>query len=169
MSVLLGTRSRVTPQRQIWPLTVASTESPGTTLSTCGMYPATVSRNRISPRACRSWKVAPALACGCTIVMKPSEITPLTALVSIFSNHVPAMFLQAARHVTVLARKVWDRIGPCNDVIVCHDTTSVCVRFMSARAESACCVCSCCLPAAAHEPYTHFPPEHTDFPFGSSR
>ncbi|KAL4075938.1 aldehyde dehydrogenase domain-containing protein [Scleroderma yunnanense] len=26
------------------------------------------------------WKVAPALACGCTIVMKPSEITPLTAL-----------------------------------------------------------------------------------------
>ena len=31
----------------------------------------------------RSWKVAPALACGCTIVMKPSEITPLTALVSL--------------------------------------------------------------------------------------
>ncbi|KAL0949730.1 hypothetical protein HGRIS_009770 [Hohenbuehelia grisea] len=27
-----------------------------------------------------AWKVAPALACGCTIVMKPSEITPLTAL-----------------------------------------------------------------------------------------
>ncbi|KZP05880.1 NAD-aldehyde dehydrogenase [Athelia psychrophila] len=27
-----------------------------------------------------SWKVAPALACGCTIVMKPSEITPLSAL-----------------------------------------------------------------------------------------
>ena len=26
--------------------------------------------------------MAPALACGCTIVMKPSEITPLTALVS---------------------------------------------------------------------------------------
>ena len=31
---------------------------------------------------CRAWKVAPALACGCTIVMKPSEFTPLTALVS---------------------------------------------------------------------------------------
>ena len=30
----------------------------------------------------RAWKVAPALAVGCTIVMKPSEITPLTALVS---------------------------------------------------------------------------------------
>ncbi|KIK30595.1 hypothetical protein PISMIDRAFT_639074 [Pisolithus microcarpus 441] len=28
-----------------------------------------------------AWKVAPALACGCTIVMKPSELTPLTALV----------------------------------------------------------------------------------------
>jgi aldehyde dehydrogenase (NAD+) len=27
-----------------------------------------------------SWKIAPALAVGCTIVMKPSEITPLTAL-----------------------------------------------------------------------------------------
>lgn len=26
------------------------------------------------------WKVAPALACGCTIVLKPSELTPLTAL-----------------------------------------------------------------------------------------
>ncbi len=27
-----------------------------------------------------SWKVAPALACGCSIVLKPSELTPLTAL-----------------------------------------------------------------------------------------
>jgi len=27
-----------------------------------------------------SWKVAPALACGCSIVLKPSEMTPLTAL-----------------------------------------------------------------------------------------
>jgi acyl-CoA reductase-like NAD-dependent aldehyde dehydrogenase len=26
------------------------------------------------------WKVAPALAAGCTIVLKPSEQTPLTAL-----------------------------------------------------------------------------------------
>jgi aldehyde dehydrogenase (NAD+) len=27
-----------------------------------------------------AWKIAPALACGCTIVMKPAEQTPLTAL-----------------------------------------------------------------------------------------
>ncbi|KAL1737981.1 aldehyde dehydroxygenase, partial [Schizophyllum fasciatum] len=27
-----------------------------------------------------AWKIAPALAAGCTIVMKPSEVTPLTAL-----------------------------------------------------------------------------------------
>jgi Aldehyde dehydrogenase family len=36
------------------------------------------SLHRVSSRA---WKVAPALAVGCTIVMKPSELTPLTALV----------------------------------------------------------------------------------------
>ena len=28
-----------------------------------------------------AWKVGPAIAAGCTIVMKPSELTPLTALV----------------------------------------------------------------------------------------
>src|SRR4029079_15289348 len=26
------------------------------------------------------WKIAPALACGCTMVLKPAEITPLSAL-----------------------------------------------------------------------------------------
>src|SRR3954465_5445983 len=26
------------------------------------------------------WKIAPALACGCTIVLKPAELTPLSAL-----------------------------------------------------------------------------------------
>ncbi len=32
------------------------------------------------PMLMASWKVAPALAAGCTLVLKPSEITPLTAL-----------------------------------------------------------------------------------------
>ena len=27
-----------------------------------------------------SWKLAPALACGNTVVLKPSELTPLTTL-----------------------------------------------------------------------------------------
>ncbi len=27
-----------------------------------------------------TWKVGPALAAGCTVVLKPSELTPLTAL-----------------------------------------------------------------------------------------
>lgn len=33
------------------------------------------------PLLMATWKVAPALAAGCTMVLKPSEITPLTALV----------------------------------------------------------------------------------------
>ena len=32
------------------------------------------------PMLMAAWKVAPALAAGCTMVLKPSEITPLTAL-----------------------------------------------------------------------------------------
>ena len=35
----------------------------------------------VEVRLVRAWKVAPALAVGCTVVMKPSELTPLTALV----------------------------------------------------------------------------------------
>lgn len=29
----------------------------------------------------RAWKIGPALAVGCTVVLKPSELTPLPALV----------------------------------------------------------------------------------------
>ena len=32
------------------------------------------------PLAMMAWKIGPALACGCTIVLKPAELTPLTAL-----------------------------------------------------------------------------------------
>ena len=32
------------------------------------------------PLLLATWKIAPALACGCSIVLKPSEMTPLTAL-----------------------------------------------------------------------------------------
>lgn len=32
------------------------------------------------PSCIASWKIAPALACGCSVVLKPSELTPLTAL-----------------------------------------------------------------------------------------
>ena len=32
------------------------------------------------PLLLASWKIAPALACGCTVVLKPAEQTPLTAL-----------------------------------------------------------------------------------------
>src|SRR3984893_5669210 len=32
------------------------------------------------PLQLASWKVAPALACGCSVVLKPSEMTPLNAL-----------------------------------------------------------------------------------------
>jgi aldehyde dehydrogenase (NAD+) len=32
------------------------------------------------PSCIAMWKIAPALACGCSLVLKPSELTPLTAL-----------------------------------------------------------------------------------------
>ena len=32
------------------------------------------------PLLMAAWKLAPALACGCTVVLKPAEQTPLTAL-----------------------------------------------------------------------------------------
>ena len=87
------------PDRRVWPnvcrgrlpipreghVLTSWPASRGTTRLTCGKSPAPTSQKDRTPsdrRVRRSWKVAPALACGCTIVMKPSEITPLTALVS---------------------------------------------------------------------------------------
>jgi acyl-CoA reductase-like NAD-dependent aldehyde dehydrogenase len=32
------------------------------------------------PTCIATWKLAPALACGCSVILKPSELTPLTAL-----------------------------------------------------------------------------------------
>jgi p-cumic aldehyde dehydrogenase len=32
------------------------------------------------PLAMASWKIAPAIAAGCTVILKPSEVTPMTAL-----------------------------------------------------------------------------------------
>lgn len=37
-------------------------------------------RSDSQPLLMLSWKIAPALAAGCTVVLKPSELTPLTAL-----------------------------------------------------------------------------------------
>ncbi|KAG5637839.1 hypothetical protein H0H81_003044 [Sphagnurus paluster] len=53
---------------------------PGTIPSTCGLFIIFFERIDFSLSQSRAWKVAPALAVGCTIVMKPSEVTPLTAL-----------------------------------------------------------------------------------------
>ncbi len=49
-----------------------------TTLSPVGVVAAIVPWN--FPLMNAVWKVAPALACGCTVVMKPAELTPLSAL-----------------------------------------------------------------------------------------
>ncbi|GJJ07507.1 hypothetical protein Clacol_001709 [Clathrus columnatus] len=46
-----------------------------------------------------SWKVAPALAVGCTIVMKPSENTPLTALIAFTGSTITGRkILEASAH-----------------------------------------------------------------------
>jgi aldehyde dehydrogenase (NAD+) len=49
-----------------------------TTLSPVGVVAAIVPWN--FPLMNAIWKLAPALACGCTIVLKPAELTPLSAL-----------------------------------------------------------------------------------------
>jgi hypothetical protein len=60
--------------------TLMNSDNVGTIRSTCGMSTFQCPVD-VLQLLCRAWKVAPALAVGCTIVMKPSELTPLTALV----------------------------------------------------------------------------------------
>jgi delta 1-pyrroline-5-carboxylate dehydrogenase len=38
------------------------------------------SNEALQPLYMFSWKIAPALAAGCVCIMKPSELTPLTAM-----------------------------------------------------------------------------------------
>lgn len=60
-----------------------------------------------------SWKVAPALAAGCTVVLKPAEYTPLTAL----------LFAEITRHVGLPAG-VFNLVtgdGTTGELIVKHD------------------------------------------------
>jgi acyl-CoA reductase-like NAD-dependent aldehyde dehydrogenase len=60
-----------------------------------------------------SWKVAPALAAGCTVVLKPAEYTPLTAL----------LFAEITRHVGLPAG-VFNLVtgdGRTGELIVEHD------------------------------------------------
>ena len=56
----------------------------GTIPSICGMFYLLSSFFHPLDLQLRAWKTAPALAVGCSIVMKPSENTPLTALVRKF-------------------------------------------------------------------------------------
>nr|XP_007151102.1 hypothetical protein PHAVU_004G018000g [Phaseolus vulgaris]ESW23096.1 hypothetical protein PHAVU_004G018000g [Phaseolus vulgaris] len=58
-----------------------------------------------------SWKVAPALACGCTVVMKTAEQTPLSAL------YVSKLFLEAGLPPGVL--NVISGFGPIAGAALC--------------------------------------------------
>ena len=60
-----------------------------------------------------AWKVAPALAAGCTIVIKPAEFTPLTAL--LFAE------LAAAAHLPAGVLNVVTGDGDTGAAIVSHD------------------------------------------------
>src|SRR5690554_6974101 len=60
-----------------------------------------------------AWKVAPALAAGCTVVLKPAEFTPLTAL----------LFAEITRHVG-LPRGVFNLVtgdGDTGAALVAHE------------------------------------------------
>ena len=76
----------------------------------------------------RAWKVAPALACGCTIVMKPSEFTPLTALVSL---HL-ACIAEIAASCVFERRRPWVKLRRRNRRYL-RDVRGVPMRRVSSR------------------------------------
>ena len=82
MSIRLSTPSAITPDwvRKIYGETIP-VDGPFlnyTLREPMGVVGAIVPWNY--PLQIAAWKVAPALACGCSVVLKPSEWTPLTAL-----------------------------------------------------------------------------------------
>ncbi|MEU4227802.1 aldehyde dehydrogenase family protein [Nonomuraea sp. NPDC026600] len=73
-----------------WPTKIEGATVPISSLAMPGEYLAYTQREPVGvvgqiipwnyPLLMASWKLAPALACGCTVVLKPAEQTPLTAL-----------------------------------------------------------------------------------------
>ncbi|MGY4652983.1 aldehyde dehydrogenase family protein [Mycobacterium sp. URHB0021] len=73
-----------------WPTKIHGTTVPISALTAPGEYLAYTMREPVGvvgqiipwnfPLLMAAWKLAPALACGCTIVLKPAEQTPLSAL-----------------------------------------------------------------------------------------
>ncbi|HKS98521.1 MAG TPA: aldehyde dehydrogenase family protein [Rugosimonospora sp.] len=73
-----------------WPTKIEGTTIPLSSLAMPGEYLAYTRREPVGvvgqiipwnyPLLMAAWKLAPALACGCTVVLKPAEQTPLTAL-----------------------------------------------------------------------------------------
>ncbi|MET7331183.1 aldehyde dehydrogenase family protein [Nonomuraea sp. NPDC005650] len=73
-----------------WPTKIEGATVPLSSLAMPGEYLAYTHREPVGvvgqiipwnyPLLMASWKLAPALACGCTVVLKPAEQTPLTAL-----------------------------------------------------------------------------------------
>jgi phenylacetaldehyde dehydrogenase len=73
-----------------WPTKIEGTTIPISALPAPGEYLAYTLREPVGvvgqiipwnfPLVMASWKLGPALACGCTVVLKPAEQTPLSAL-----------------------------------------------------------------------------------------
>ncbi|ELU41784.1 NAD-aldehyde dehydrogenase [Rhizoctonia solani AG-1 IA] len=64
-----------------------------------------------------AWKTAPALACGCTIVMKPSELTPLTALIAFTGSTVTGRKILAAAAASNLKKVTLELGGKSPNIV----------------------------------------------------